>query len=692
MSFQGKIYLEDDRYVVDAAPHIMARIRALFDNGATYSYKQGVFTHKPVYLPMTMATARDLVWLCDRYPIEIDSSISEKVNAQAAEYERILTAVSDADKDKSYNPSPESLKMALPPREHQITFRNMALKVRRMLLGDVVGLGKTASGILLLTEPENRPALVVCPTTLCNQWKREIERFLPEARVHIIVGHKNYPLPPADVYITAYTRLSRWQDVLVPFGFKTLIFDEVQELRHTGTSKRDVARAISKTVTLCAGLSGTPIINYGSEIWSVVDAISPDSLGGEQDFLSEWCFMGKVREPVMLNSYLKSVGLFLRRAPEDVGLSFGEASKHIYTLDSDLETLKACQDVMKKLAITMLSGAVGESDSAGRQFDYQLRHATGVAKAKPTAEFVKLLLDEERKVILVGYHHDVYSVWEKELANFNPVRITGHETPTQKDAAARRFVEDDDCRLLLLSVRCAAGIDGLQHVCKTMVFGELDWSPHMMDQNVGRLLRDGQKHHVQVFFLTVNDGADPFMLKTLNLKRSQHDGLIEGREAEASFLETDYSKDRVREMAAAYLQSIGEEVPVPVVETGLLAQVATALRWIRLPVNTEAEMQEALWKAIQTPGFFPEDAKVEREVKIGARSRVDFVASRGEEKIAIECKINSTGKSEVYRQVRRYTEEIGITSAILLAPWSGVSSFIVDKTSVVVVDFSLAGI
>jgi hypothetical protein len=210
-----------------------------------------------------------------------------------------------------------------------------------------------------------------------------------------------------------------------------------------------------------------------------------------------------------------------------------------------------------------------------------------------------------------------------------------------------------------------------------------------MDQNIARLSRDGQTGHVQAFFLTVNDGADPFMINVLNLKRSQHDGLIEGKEGEALVLQTGFDKDRVREMAAAYLRSIGEEVPVPIAETGLLAEVAAALRRIRVPTTTEAEMQAALAGVL--PGLLP-TANVAKEVKVGTRSRLDFLVSRGEERVAIECKVSHTKRAEVYRQVRRYAEEAQITSLVLFAPWSGVPSFLIDKTPVIVVDPAIAGI
>jgi SNF2 family DNA or RNA helicase len=345
-----------------------------------------------------------------------------------------------------------------------------------MLLADKMGLGKTASGISTLQEPDARPALVVVPPTLCSQWEREIKRFLPGVTTHVIRGFKNYDLPITDVLITSYNRLAPWQDVLISKErkFNTIIFDEVQELRHTGTGKRETSKQVAQKVNNVLGMSGTPIYNLGEEIWSVIDVIRPEALGNLDDFKSEWCdWSGRVREPMVLNSFLKKQGLILRRTPEEVGMQFGEASKHVYTIDADIKKLEEVQNVAKLLALSVLSGNVGEDSEASREFDWKLRHATGVAKARPVAEFVKMMLEEKEKIVLVGWHRDVYDIWAKEFKDIKMVMYTGSETTKEKDQAVKDFIEGD-ARIFVISLRSGAGLDGLQRVCDTVVFGDLD--------------------------------------------------------------------------------------------------------------------------------------------------------------------------------------------------------------------------
>lgn len=686
MCFEGQIVeAESGKILVDAEPHVMQRIRKIFDN-ASNDWERGRYTHKPIRFASTLTACRDLLWLLDRYHLEVSPDLLSTIQAKASEYDRVLRAVSDADKDTTYRVSEHALPLALSLRDHQIQFTNMFSQMRRMLLADRMGLGKTPSAISVLCEPERRPALVVVPTHLCTQWEREVKRFLPGASTHVIRGFKNYPLPRVDVLITSYNRLAPWQDILLgEHKFKTLIMDEVHELRHTGTGKRRLCFQLSEIVDYSLGLSGTPIYNQGDEIYSVLDVIRPGCLGSLGEFESEWCNWGKVYEPATLNHFLKNQGLMLRRNASECGLKFGEASKHIYTIDSDLEKLKEIENIAKLLALSVLSGNIGEDSESAREFDWKLRHATGVAKARPVAEFVKMLVEEERKVVLVAWHRDCYEIYLKELKHLNPVMYTGSETTKEKDDAVKAFIEGDS-KVFIISLRSGSGLDGLQKVCNTIVFGELDWSPHVMDQVVARLDRDGQTEHVNAYYLTIADGADPFMIQVLNGKRSQHDGLIEGKQSEVEVVKVSDS-NRVRDMAKAYLTSIGEEIPESVPEVGLLGEVVNLVRTLKLPTNTEEEMQEALYSALKVS--FP---NTEREFKVTKRSRLDFMIGNEKEKVAIECKIDSTQKAEVYRQVRRYAEEGGITSLVLVAPWMGIREFKVDNVPVLVVDTNVNAI
>jgi hypothetical protein len=108
--------------------------------------------------------------------------------------------------------------------------------------------------------------------------------------------------------------------------------------------------------------------------------------------------------------------------------------------------------------------------------------------------------------------------------------------------------------VLIMSLRSGAGLDGLQEVCHVGVFGELDWSPGMHDQCIGRLNRDGMDHSepVVAYFLTCDFGSDPTVMEALGVKRGQAEPI---RDPEASLFEqtTPDAAQRVRKLAEQVL-------------------------------------------------------------------------------------------------------------------------------------------
>lgn len=135
---------------------------------------------------------------------------------------------------------------------------------------------------------------------------------------------------------------------------------------------------------------------------------------------------------------------------------------------------------------------------------------------------------------------------------------TGSETPAAKAESIRRFLRGDS-RVLIMSLRSGAGIDGLQEVCSTIVFGELDWSPGVHRQAIGRLGRPGQTRPVIAYFCNAEEGSDPVMLDTINIKSMEADRLIEPENANAT-AEPDVSPDRIKRLAASMLDRAGIDI------------------------------------------------------------------------------------------------------------------------------------
>lgn len=522
----GRLRLEAEGMwsVEEIAPHVAMRLKQIFPRIPKTATA-------PFLLTDTDATCADLLWFMERYPLAVTDEAAGRLSRgksrfedRRAEFERILLP--------SWKPSATGgFRPGMQPYPFQAQAVALTLLHGRLLLLDDVGLGKTVSALGVLCDPRCRPAAVVVQSHLADQWVDEYVDTFTDLTAHIIKGTKPYDLPWADIYIFKYSNIAGWVDIAAQGVFKAVVYDEVQELRRgTETAKGAAAKVFSDHAAVRLGLTATPVYNYGSEIWQVVNFIDPGILGTWHEFLIEWCVSGGghwvVRDPAALGSYLREMQLVLRRTEAEVGGQMPPVNTITHLIAHDEEKAAESEALAHQLAIKVTRGTFIERGKAALELDALVRHTTGVAKAKHVAAFVRVLLDGKVPVVLTGWHRDVYEVWLDELEEFAPVMFTGSETTAAKNRTKRAFIEGAT-DLLIISLRSGAGLDGLQRRGSTLVFGELDWSPLVHKQIIGRLRRPGQTRQVDAIYLHSNFGSDPPMIELLGVKASQARGIVD---------------------------------------------------------------------------------------------------------------------------------------------------------------------
>jgi SNF2 family DNA or RNA helicase len=539
---------------ISAAPHVMIKVKRLLPRVSTD--RSGA-----VSIVDTPETARDVAWICDRWPLDMDPRTRAQLDARVSEHRARQEAIDDVLAGGS-GALTLGMEPSRPPREYQSVAARMMRTSGRLILGDELGLGKSASALYLLDQPDALPALIVTLTHLPEQWLRELHLTWPMLIGHAAKKGTAYPLDqirghrghPPDVIVMGYSKLAGWADALAG-QVNTVIFDEVQELRGgIATAKGTAAAQIADQARFVVGLSATPVYNYGGEIHSIYSILAPDALGTRAEFLKEWTGGDSdsakpiVKDPAALGTFLRDEGLFLRRTRKDVGRELPDPVRIRQEVDSD----PAALDALSTDSLAMARLILDQDASHQKQFtargdlDWKMRQATGIGKAPYVAEFVRMLLESEEKVLLFGWHRQVYSIWEERLRDLGVVNYTGSESPLQKRDAAAQFI-DGDARVMMMSLRAGAGLDGLQKRCSVAVFGELDWSPGVHDQAVGRLTRDGQDAAVLAYFMVSNTGSDPVVDEVLQLKRMQGEAI---RDPDAPLFQPSApSVDRVRLLA-----------------------------------------------------------------------------------------------------------------------------------------------
>lgn len=578
MNTYGTVKLEGGDWIIAAEPHVRARLKRVFarapqEAGAT------------IKLSATIENTRELEWFLVRYPMEVEgrdfmTALADRHRATEAEVVDLLAG----------HVAPLNVTMALPPRDYQAIVPQYVRVKGGLLLADDLGIGKTVSAICTMLMDGALPAVVVAPTHLLRQWRDEIAKFAPALRTHIIKKGSVYDLAPKkrgkaradgqreldciepflpDVLIVSYHMLRGWADHLSG-KVKLVIFDECQQLRRDGTQIYSACQHVAQGGNYRLGLSATPIYGYGGEFFNVVDVLVPDALGTKDEFVRESCTSDgsgnyRLKDPEEFGAYLRREGIMLRRTRGEVGRELPPLTKIVHEIEADQAKIDEMTSDSIALAQVILRNNEqfrGEKMQAAAEFDNLMRQATGIAKAPYVAEFVRMLLESGEPIVLFGWHRAVYSIWMEALKEFKPVLYTGSESPAQKEASKKAFLLGET-KLMIISLRSGAGLDGLQNVCRVGVFGELDWAPGVHEQCLGRFDRDGQENATTGYFLTSSVGSDPIIAEVLGIKRNQIEGVRNPDMAVAERIDT--GENNIKRLAKEFLErrgiAVNEEVP-----------------------------------------------------------------------------------------------------------------------------------
>ena len=519
-------------WVVRGDPSVTEMVKRLFPGSAGSKRGEASFAaHRRM--------VSDLCWLMMRFPLEVkpaDRALWEQAVDEARVY--AMRQARAAKMPALMEPPEGSFLGKL--RNFQQAGLGFLMQHDRCLLADEMGLGKTVQALACLVSEQAFPAIIIPPAHLVRNWEDEIRRFVRingrEPFIHVVRGLKPYDLPEADIYLMHYLLLRGWKEALPELPVRAVVFDEIQELRHTGTEKYSAASLLSDKVPRVIGLSGTPIYNRGGEIWNVINILDYHFLGDWESFSREWCYgygSAVVIKPDVLGDYLRREGLMLRRTKQEVLSELPPKRRLVQELDwNDAVYARMMAPVLQELTRWRDDRglSVRDRNMLEESISQHARRATGVAKAPYVCQFVRMLLDGGEQVLLFAHHHDVMDIYRKELKAFSPGFITGRETTEQKERAVERFMTGRT-DLLCISLRAASGLNLQRATC--VVFGELDWSPAVHSQAEDRAHRIGQDDSLLCYYLVSPAGSDASMQEALGLKVSQFVGLM-GDEPESA--------------------------------------------------------------------------------------------------------------------------------------------------------------
>lgn len=498
-----------------------------------------------VIIPDSTENIKQIKLIMDRYPLEI---LSKYV------WQRKII--------KTFAPKP-----TLPPIKHKLKraktgeqFRGKLLNFQKegldfllkssgnALLADEMGLGKTVETLsYVATEKQTFPVLVVAPLVTLNNWEREIEKFLKKKSgngrimdskspsVTLIRTGKSKTLPTSDIYVINYELLFKRNDDLAKLGIKTIVCDEVHNLRSKTTQKYKAVKKLAAlpSVLYRIGLSGTPIYNRGSEIWPIIDIIKPGLLGSFKEFCEYFCYVNEKGKAIVLENKRDSLRnelqkhVMLRRKKSDVLKELKDKVRYKEVIASDTDYyLEELDKIWKKLEEEQKDAETAFSKSASCQRAIQSeRQVAGVAKLPHVINFVKNIMEIEESVVVFCHHKVIHKLLHESLQEFSPVAIIGGQTDSFRQGQIDKF-QKGESKLMIAGLR--AGNVGINLTrAKYVIFAELDWSPAIHRQAEDRLHRMGQKNTVFAYYLIGNGTLDDHVADVLIDKSYEIDAIMD---------------------------------------------------------------------------------------------------------------------------------------------------------------------
>ncbi|RMW39905.1 MAG: DEAD/DEAH box helicase [Nitrosopumilus sp.] len=502
-------------------------------------------TVNEVIVDDTSENVKQIKLILDRYPLEILSKTT---------WQRKIV--------KTYAPKP-----TLPPVKHKLKraktgdqFRGKLLNFQKegldflmkssgnALLADEMGLGKTVQTLsYVATEKQTFPVLVVAPLVTLNNWEREIEKFLKKKSrngrliesespsVTLIRTGKKKELPKTDIYVINYELLFKRYDDLAKVGIKTVVCDEVHNLRSKTTQKYKSIKKLAAlpSVSYRIGLSGTPIYNRGSEIWPIIDILKPGLLGSFKEFCEYFCYVNEKGKAIVLENKRASLRnnlqnhVMLRRKKSDVLKELKDKVRYKEVIAADTDYyVEELDKIWKRLEEEQKTADSEFSKSASYHRAIQSeRQIAGLAKLPHVINFVKNIMEIEESVVVFCHHKVIHKLLHESLQEFAPVSIIGGQSDTIRQDQIDKF-QKGESKLMIAGIR--AGNVGINLTkAKYVIFAELDWSPAIHRQAEDRLHRIGQKNTVFAYYLIGNGTLDDHVANVLVDKSYEIDEIMD---------------------------------------------------------------------------------------------------------------------------------------------------------------------
>ncbi len=393
------------------------------------------------------------------------------------------------------------------------------------VLADDMGLGKTVQTLahLVIEQAEgrlDRPALIVCPTSLIPNWTLEAARFAPSLRLLALHGpnrkERFAEIGAHDLVLTTYPLLTRDHEALTAQDWHAVILDEAQTIKNPDAATTRQALRLQARQRLC--LSGTPLQNHLGELWSLFDFLAPGFLGDAKSFRARYRMpIEKHADAERHDMLVRRVRPFLlRRTKDEVAtelppkteitesIELGPVQRAIYegirlAMHARVQAAIAERGLARS-GIIVLDALLKMRQACCDPRLLNLKAAqhgkAGSAKLERLMELLEVLLGEGRRVLLFSQFTSMLALIEERFvaAGIDYVMLTGDTV--DRSTPVRRF-QAGEVPVFLISLK-AGGVGLNLTAADTVIHYDPWWNPAVEDQATDRAHRIGQDKRVFV--------------------------------------------------------------------------------------------------------------------------------------------------------------------------------------------------
>ncbi len=423
------------------------------------------------------------------------------------------------------------------------------------VLADDMGLGKTVQALTnILTEKEtgraSLPSLVIAPTSLMSNWRREAEKFTPELSLLTLQGpdrkEKFDTIQDYDVVLTTYPLMIRDTEFYQDQSFHYLILDEAQAIKNSKSKTTQIIYSLKANHRLC--LTGTPIENHLGELWSMFHFLMPGYLGTQERFTrlfrtpiekhgdsKRGTQLRKRVQPFMLRRTKDLVAKDLPEKTEMVrSVTLSGAQRDLYETVR-LAMDKKVRDEISKKGLARSHIMILDALLKLRQVccDPQLVKLAKAKKVKQSAkmellmDMVPEMVEEGRKILIFSQFTTMLSIIEEALSKrkITYSKLTGQ---TLKREEAINAFQEGDAKVFLISLK-AGGVGLNLTAADTVIHYDPWWNPAVERQATDRAHRIGQDKPVFVYKLLTENTVEEKILKLQEQKQQLADAVYGGK-------------------------------------------------------------------------------------------------------------------------------------------------------------------